>query len=506
MNNLKTFNEKTSFANLQDRACNFNSKEKKYENTNLAPTLNLFNTKLKKHKWAKKENVEFKKNLAGKSKYFLPAHTEWFNSIYAYNQNTIKNLPVALKVTFKLLKSYFNLYSRKLETIKGSRRLFLRRKRLSSNRILISKPELKHTSEKISFVFYVYNRQKKYIYNKIKKIASLDNMDNLLPQKVKKILINVGSWPSKKKIKIIRKKTLNIRSKLLKHEKIALDLIKKNKKNKENNKRFSFKVNYLKHYVNKCLRKEIFSLYLRKSLYFNKCKFEERYILPISNLIKKVYNKEIEFHVVNLKYLYFNSHIFSEILVTKLKNRNNKLLRVLKSSLFNFKVPGMDRIAVYREMYNKKKILQNPKVVMENEMFDPADLDRDIDPSDNKDVLQFSFEKAELTDFSRKNSRREKSFSHYSLDMRNAILKLIKNKHVNGIRIEVAGRLSRRNTANRSVFKLAYKGSIRNMDSSYKGLSTVVSRGYAKSNLQYTNIKSKVRGGSFGLKGWVSSI
>nr|YP_009629594.1 ribosomal protein S3 [Lecanora saxigena]QBP39479.1 ribosomal protein S3 [Lecanora saxigena] len=438
MNNLKTFNEKTSFANLQDRACNFNSKEKKYENTNLAPTLNLFNTKLKKHKWAKKENVEFKKNLAGKSKYFLPAHTEWFNSIYAYNQNTIKNLPVALKVTFKLLKSYFNLYSRKLETIKGSRRLFLRRKRLSSNRILISKPELKHTSEKISFVFYVYNRQKKYIYNKIKKIASLDN--------------------------------------------------------------------YLKHYVNKCLRKEIFSLYLRKSLYFNKCKFEERYILPISNLIKKVYNKEIEFHVVNLKYLYFNSHIFSEILVTKLKNRNNKLLRVLKSSLFNFKVPGMDRIAVYREMYNKKKILQNPKVVMENEMFDPADLDRDIDPSDNKDVLQFSFEKAELTDFSRKNSRREKSFSHYSLDMRNAILKLIKNKHVNGIRIEVAGRLSRRNTANRSVFKLAYKGSIRNMDSSYKGLSTVVSRGYAKSNLQYTNIKSKVRGGSFGLKGWVSSI
>jgi hypothetical protein len=43
------------------------------------------------------------------------------------------------------------------------------------------------------------------------------------------------------------------------------------------------------------------------------------------------------------------------------------------------------------------------------------------------------------------------------------------------------------------------------MDSSYKGLSSVLLRGHVKSNLQFTKIKSKTRIGSFGLKGWVSS-
>lgn len=39
------------------------------------------------------------------------------------------------------------------------------------------------------------------------------------------------------------------------------------------------------------------------------------------------------------------------------------------------------------------------------------------------------------------------------------------------------------------------------MDSSYKGLSTVMLRGHAKSNLQYTMINSKTRNGAFGIKG-----
>ena len=85
--------------------------------------------------------------------------------------------------------------------------------------------------------------------------------------------------------------------------------------------------------------------------------------------------------------------------------------------------------------------------------------------------------------------------------MANTIIKLIKYKYASGIRIEVAGRLTRRNTAARSLFKLRYIGNIRNMDSSYKGLPSVLLRGYAKSNVQYSNLKSRIRIGSFGLKG-----
>jgi hypothetical protein len=73
-----------------------------------------------------------------------------------------------------------------------------------------------------------------------------------------------------------------------------------------------------------------------------------------------------------------------------------------------------------------------------------------------------------------------------------------------GFRLEANGRLNRRYTASRSINKVKYKGSLLNIDSSYKGLSSVLLRNNLSSNLQYTKLNSKTRIGSFGLKGWVS--
>ena len=84
-------------------------------------------------------------------------------------------------------------------------------------------------------------------------------------------------------------------------------------------------------------------------------------------------------------------------------------------------------------------------------------------------------------------------------------MKSLKNKFTKGIRIEVAGRLTKRNTAQRSVYKLKYKGNIKNTDSSVKKLSTVLLRGHAKSNTVYTQASSRLRIGAFGLKTWISS-
>jgi hypothetical protein len=74
-----------------------------------------------------------------------------------------------------------------------------------------------------------------------------------------------------------------------------------------------------------------------------------------------------------------------------------------------------------------------------------------------------------------------------------------------GVRLEAKGRLSKRFTASRSVFKLNWKGGLKNVDSSFKGLSTVMLRGNSKSNIEYTMLRSKYRIGAFGIKGWVSS-
>lgn len=81
----------------------------------------------------------------------------------------------------------------------------------------------------------------------------------------------------------------------------------------------------------------------------------------------------------------------------------------------------------------------------------------------------------------------------------------LKNKFTKGIRIELAGRLTKRNTADRSVHKLKYKGNVRNIDSSIKKLPSVLLRGHAKSNLVYSQAKSRLRVGAFGVKTWVSS-
>jgi hypothetical protein len=52
---------------------------------------------------------------------------------------------------------------------------------------------------------------------------------------------------------------------------------------------------------------------------------------------------------------------------------------------------------------------------------------------------------------------------------------------------------------------MRWKGGLKNEESSFKGLSTIMLRGHVKSNIQYSFINSKTRNGAFGIKGWVSN-
>ena len=457
-------------------------------------TLNMFNTRLKKHD-RQKVNVESNYNYIGKARHYPPAENEWFNSIYVYNNKTLKLLPTLDKVTLKLVKSYFNFYSRKLEKKINARRSRVRSRRLSINRILISRAELKHTNDKVVVTIYVYNRQVKYYFNKMIGVAINDLVED----------------------SIVTKKRLKIQSIVKKQKKLALKSLglssylsschEKNDKIKQPNSKFKkYETSYLKHYVIRSLRKKMLGIYFSQLISFNESKFEKKYLLPLTSLVRRVYNKKVEFNLVNLKYLYLNSYIFSDTLVTKLKNRKNKLLRVLKTSLLMFKLPSIDRFALYEEIYNRKRKLQNLKI--DNTMANLISLKSNIK---SHDLLEGFFLNTDpknsirkLKDF-RLHCSQNLMYHNYTLFILNTILKSIKNKSVSGIRLEVAGRLTKRNRADRSLFKLRYKGNIRNMDSSYKGLSAVLLRGYAKSNLQHTKLKSRIRIGSYGLKAWVSS-
>jgi hypothetical protein len=50
------------------------------------------------------------------------------------------------------------MFSSRLEKILKSPRLRMWMRRLSTDKILVSKPELKHTSEKVIITLYIYNR------------------------------------------------------------------------------------------------------------------------------------------------------------------------------------------------------------------------------------------------------------------------------------------------------------------------------------------------------------
>ena len=439
--------------------------------------LNLL--KLKKNKQISHDNKAVKLINNGNEKsdirHYPPANKEWFNSIYAYNKDTIKLLPSADKVILKLIKSYFNLYSKKLESKIKSPRLATRLRKLSTNRILISRPELKHSSDKITITIYLYNRQKTYLLNKIANIRLSEEILKNVKEKVKKIMLRISE---EKKIFM---KTPFISDK-------AERVVKENIFT-------TYENSFLKNLVSKSLDKEILHLSFKQILYFNKSKFNNTYLTAFTKLIKTVYKKNIDLNLVNLKYLHLNSYIFTETLVTKLKNKKNRLLRVLTASLSKFKVPVENKLATYDDIYNRSKTKQN---LMLKNLY--------LEKIDSIDILQEMLKKLSKNNLLDKKKLEKESFSNIEKEeLTKTVFNSIKYKSVSGLRIEAAGRLTRRNTAARSVFKLRYKGNIRDMNSSYKGLSSVILRGYAKSNVQYTKLKSKLRIGSYGIKGWVST-
>jgi len=182
---------------------------------------------------------------------------------------------------------------------------------------------------------------------------------------------------------------------------------------------------------------------------FNTFLFNNNFLSSLKRNLSKLYNKKVELNIVNQKYFYLNSDIFTKALSTRVRNRKNAILRHMRKALSGVGLPDFDPYKVKKTIVtsNEKGINVNYKI----------------------------FQKS--------------------------LINSIKYKYVHGIRLQAAGRLSRRLTAARSVFKLGYKGNLRNTDLITKSNSIVMLRGNVKPNVQYTNINSKTRNGAFGLKG-----
>jgi len=404
--------------------------------------LNLFKLNINKKNKNKISDQE-KKSL----KHFPSSIREWNNSIYVYNKNALNLIPAATITAIKLINSYFSLYNFKLERKMRTKRLLLRLRRLSSNKIYVSDGEFKHTNNKVIITLYLFNRQKRNYILKIKKIY-LKAFD----QYQKKL---------NKRFSLIKYKGLQSLEKANYNKSFILKNL-----NKTNNVKFTKIKSYnsLSEYITKfykklvkkkSLRKLKLYFYYKQLLYINKAKLNYTYLRYLKKSLEKVYNKNVEFNLVNIKRFYLNSDILSESITLKLTRNRRKILKYLNK--LKKKVKTQKKKVILHEFLLKKKKLNLKQNLTKNKFF----------------LKKFVFNN-------------------------------LKYKHVTGFRLEASGRLTRRFTASKSISKFRYNGNLLNIDSSYKGLSSILLKGNLRSNLQYTKLKSKTRIGSFGIKGWVS--
>ena len=394
--------------------------------------LNLFklynNNKIEK----KKINSQEKHN-----KHYPSAVREWNNSIYVFNKNAINLIPQVTELATKLIKSYFNLYNLKLERKIRSSRLLGRLRKLSSNKIYVSNGEFKHTNNKVIITLYLFNRQRFNFDKKIKKslYKAWSNQDILYRRWFlleAKAIQSIKKWNNKKLV-LISIMESHTKSKQISDYKAISKYI----------------IFFYKKLLKKSLDKYFLHKYYQQLVFINKSKFNYNYLQYLKKYLEKIYNKNVEFNLVNLRRFYLNSDILSESITLKIRKNRRKLLKYLNTLKRKVKIR------------NKKNLYYKPILNKLNNV--------------NKEYLE------------------------------GVILRDIKYKHVTGFRLETSGRLTRRYTASKSVSKLRYKGNLLNIDSSYRGLSSILLKGNQKSNLQYTKLKSKTRIGSFGIKGWISS-
>lgn len=128
--------------------------------------MKIYNNNLKRGGAAKTILLKKKIGDIGITKYLPSFSKEWKNTIYSYNKNTLKNIPVNDLNINKIIKGYFNLYF-KDHKYTGSKFILLKRRRNLLRRIHVSNAEIKHTNNKAIITLYTLNREKNVLKKKI---------------------------------------------------------------------------------------------------------------------------------------------------------------------------------------------------------------------------------------------------------------------------------------------------------------------------------------------------
>jgi hypothetical protein len=434
--------------------------------------------------------------ILAKFKYnkFNPSVNEWRNSIYSFNKYYV-NTYLHEKLVTILLNSYFNLTQFKVYN-----------KFYSLKRIIVGQPDIKHNTNSIILNIYIFNKEKLFYLKKLLKlnkiikkkvirssISSLYEKINIISRGKKMYkkrdkkriqfnsqqILSVENYILKQKTleKVSTKQTLNVKqNKILfmdnkNLEKITTKWVNNPEKlysiyNYYNNEYSNNNIKYLYKGIIVNIRERVYIVYLYQKylskLYFNTFKFNILNLSTLSKILYNIYNKKVIINIINIKYLHMDNGVFIDAIVRKLRDRNKRVLKVLRRAITLSKIPTITPIL----LINAKKWIQ------------------------------------ETLEFNSKNIIYKNIMNESPKSIKKNIFHYIKNMHIIGIRLEGKGRLTRRLTASRSIFKLTYIGTMKNIFSSNQGYSSMLSKGFEKSNIDYINVNSYNRNGSFGIKSY----
>jgi len=236
----------------------------------------------------------------------------------------------------------------------------------------------------------------------------------------------------------------------------------------------------------------------------NSYKFKDIFLYKLEKLISKFFNKKIEFNIINLRSIIFHPDLFTEYLKLKLKRKRPRIIQNMniimnkiqfpKEKIIKGKIPKNIDYNLLENKYknlninsliNEKNLYKRLEILYKNILLTKTYFNYDQTFIDNKKII------LEKIKEKKKNLRKE-------------IFDSIHYKYIRGIRLEIKGRLTWRYRADRSLYKVRWIGGLKNVDSSFKGLSTVNFRGYSNSNVEYSIRTSKRRIGAFAVKGWIS--
>ncbi len=438
-----------------------------------------------------------KMNDTGKIKYLPPYFSEWNSTIYSFSKDFIKNMPLYNNLVNKLIKNYFNLlFLSNRYVIPKKRRLFLKDIYISNSKIKLTNSIAIITLYTVNLRKYLFTKYFNYFYYYSIKKEWEKSWDK---DKQNWIWVKTNSISLTKimKNKLLRFMNIEIFNSNLNNKFIINNYIYNNIKldNIKTLLSYKFKLfnNYLisynlyrKIYLTKEIKHIYYQyltiLYKYSHKYFiHNFKYENKNISFIAKLksnLSKIYGKKIKLNLVNLKSIAFNSDIFTKSLSTKLKKRKFNLIKSMAT------------------IVNKGKFIT--KYQLE---------DKKLSSNKNKNLLENKYKNLSLVHNTNKNNLDFLLESIYSSNskkrIRNIIFDQIKYKNIGGMRLEIKGRLTKRYRADRAIYKLHWKGGLKNIDSSFKGLSSTVFRGYLNSNILYSINKSKRRIGSFAVKGWI---